>query len=200
MQRIMARLERSFFLQDTLTVARALLGQRLVRVLENGQRLAGIIVETEAYIGEEDKACHAACGRTARNAVMYGPPGHAYVYFIYGMHYCLNVVTEPAGFPAAVLIRALEPCEGIEWMRLHRHGRPDSELTNGPGRLCQALAIGRAFNGYDLCTGSLLFIEQGATVPVACSPRIGISADELARERPWRFFVPDNPFVSNLKP
>ena len=200
MLRIMARLERSFFLQDTLTVARALLGQRLVRVLENGQRLAGIIVETEAYIGEEDKACHAAHGRTARNAVMYGPPGHAYVYFIYGMHYCLNVVTEPAGFPAAVLIRALEPCEGIEWMRLHRHGRPDSELTNGPGRLCQALAIGRAFNGYDLCTGPLLFTEPGHTnVPVACSQRVGISADELAKERPWRFFVPDNPFVSTLK-
>jgi DNA-3-methyladenine glycosylase len=130
------RLGREFYARDTLTVARELLGQRLVRVMEDGQRLAGIIVETEAYIGEEDQACHASHGRTPRNAVMYGPAGFAYIYFIYGMYYCLNVVTEQEGFPAAVLIRAIEPTEGIPRMQAYRQGRPLHELTNGPGKLC----------------------------------------------------------------
>ena len=194
----MARLSREFYARDTLVVARQLLGQRLVRLLE-GERLSGRIVEVEAYVGETDRACHAACGRTARNAVMYGPPGHAYVYFIYGMHHCLNVVTADEGFPAAVLIRALEPVEGLETMRRLRRGRPDRELTNGPAKLCQALAIDRTFNGLDLCADDPLFIEAGPPVDdadVETGPRVGVRGDEAALTAPWRFFVRGNPFVS----
>lgn len=194
----MDRLRRDFYRRSTLTVARELLGQRLVRILD-GQRLSGLIVEVEAYIGEDDAACHAACGRTPRNEVMYGPPGYAYVYFIYGMHHCLNVVTEETGFPAAVLIRALEPLEGLDIMRRYRSGRPDRELTNGPAKLCQALAIEMGFNGVDLCTGEGLFIEECRMVAqeeVGTSPRIGIKADELAMSVPWRFYLQGNAFVS----
>ena len=194
----MARLSREFYARDTLVVARQLLGQRLVRLLE-GERLSGRIVEVEAYVGETDRACHAACGRTARNAVMYGPPGHAYVYFIYGMHHCLNVVTADEGFPAAVLIRALEPVEGLATMRRLRQGRPDRELTSGPAKLCQALAIDRTFNGLDLCADGPLFIEAGPPVDdadVETGPRVGVRGDEAALTAPWRFFVRGNPFVS----
>ena len=194
----MTRLGREFYQQPTLQIARDLLGKRLVRVLD-GQRLSGIIVETEAYIGEADKACHASRGRTPRTEVMYGPPGHAYVYFIYGMHHCFNVVTEEEGFPAAVLIRALEPLEGLEWMRRHRPGRPDGQLTNGPGKLCAALAIDRTLNGVDLCISQVFFIEGGRTVAdeeIATSPRIGIRSDEVARSRPWRFYIKGNRCVS----
>ncbi len=194
----MSRLKRDFYRRSTLTVARELLGQRLVRIVD-GQCLSGRIVEVEAYIGEDDAACHAACGRTPRNEVMYGPPGHAYVYFIYGMHHCLNVVTEEEGFPAAVLVRAIEPLEGLEIMRHHRPGKPDGELTNGPAKLCQALAINRSFNGVDLCTSETLFIEKGQRMTeeeIATSPRIGIKADELARSVPWRFYLKGNAFVS----
>ncbi|TEU16594.1 MAG: DNA-3-methyladenine glycosylase [Anaerolineales bacterium] len=194
----MIRLDRNFYYQPTLQMARDLLGKRLVRVL-NGQRLSGLIVETEVYIGEADKACHASRGRTPRTEVMYGPPGHAYIYFIYGMHHCFNVVTEEEGFPAAVLIRALEPLEGLEWMRRHRPGRPDGQLTNGPGKLCAALAIDRTLNGMDLCTSQVFFIEEGRTVAgeeIATSPRIGIRSDEVARSRPWRFYIKGNSCVS----
>ena len=194
----MNRLDRSFYYQPTLQVAQGLLGQQLVRVVGR-QRLSGRIVETEAYIGEADRACHASRGRTPRTEVMYGRPGHAYVYFIYGMHHCFNVVTEEEGFPAAVLIRALEPMEGLEWMRRHRPGRPDDQLTNGPGKLCAALAIDRTLNGVDLCTSRVFFIEEGRTVAdeeVATSPRIGIRSDEVARSRPWRFYIRDNLCVS----
>lgn len=194
----MTRLPREFYDRDTLLVARELLGQRLVRLL-NGERLVGRIVEVEAYIGETDQACHASCGRTARNAVMYGPPGHAYVYFIYGMHHCLNVVTEGEGFPAAVLIRALEPLAGVAAMRRLRQGRPDRELTNGPAKLCQALNIDRTFNGIDLCAPGPLFIEAGTPVneaEVGTGPRVGVRGDEQALTAPWRFFVRSNPFVS----
>ena len=194
----MARLGRGFYQQPTLQMARDLLGKQLVRIL-NGQRLSGIIVEAEAYIGEADRACHASRGRTPRTEVMYGPPGHAYVYFIYGMHHCFNVVTEEEGFPAAVLIRALEPLEGLEWMRRHRPGRPDDQLTNGPGKLCAALAIDRTLNGVDLCTSRVFFIEEGRTVAdegIATSPRIGIRSDEVARSRPWRFYIKGNRCVS----
>ena len=194
----MTRLGRDFYQQPTLQMARDLLGKRLVRVL-NGQRLSGLIVETEAYIGEADKACHASRGRTLRTEVMYGLPGHAYVYFIYGMHHCFNVVTEEKGFPAAILIRALEPLEGLEQMRRHRPRRPDDQLTNGPGKLCAALAIDRTLNGVDLCTSQVFFIEEERTVAdeeIATSPRIGIRSDEVARNRPWRFYIKGNPCVS----
>ena len=194
----MIRLDRSFYHQSTLHVAQGLLGQRLVRIV-GGQRLSGLIVETEAYIGETDGACHASRGCTPRTVVMYGPPGHAYIYFIYGMHHCFNVVTEEEGFPAAVLIRALEPLEGLKWMRRYRSGRPDDQLTNGPGKLCAALAIDRTLNSVDLCTSQVFFIEEGRTIAdeeIAASPRIGIKSDEVARSMPWRFYIKGNRCVS----
>jgi len=194
----MDRLERAFFARDTLRVARELLGQRLVRQL-NGQRIAGRIVETEAYVGEGDAACHAARGRTARNAVMFGPAGYAYVYFIYGMHYCFNIVTETEGFGAAVLVRALEPLEGIDAMRHHRKGRDGVELTNGPAKLCYALAIDRGLNGADLATSEELWIEGDVSMPddeVATGPRVGVRGDGRALTLPWRFWLRDSGYVS----
>jgi len=185
------RLARDFYARDTLEVARELLGQRLVRVLD-GERLSGIIVETEAYIGEEDRACHAWRGRTPRTEVMYGPPGHAYIYFIYGMYHCLNVVADGLGFPAAVLIRGVQPQEGVEYMRRNRGFRLEEELTNGPGKLCQALAIDQSLNGLDLCHSDLLFIEEARVVDpgeIEVTPRIGIRADEIAKGKPWRFLL-----------
>jgi DNA-3-methyladenine glycosylase len=136
----MPHLPRSYFDRPTLLVARDLLGQRLVRVLD-GKRLSGRIVEVEAYVGEDDQACHARPGRTNRNAPMYGPPGHLYTYLIYGLHHCFNVVTEREGFPAAVLIRTLEPLEDIVKMRELRGGRPDLPLTSGPARICSISSI-----------------------------------------------------------
>lgn len=194
----MQRLPREFYTRPTLTVAQELLGQRLVRLLD-GQRLAGRIVEVEAYLGEMDQASHARPGRTHRNAPMYGPPGHAYVYFIYGMYYCLNAVTEPEGSPAAVLIRGLEPLEGLEAMRRRRPGRSDHDLTSGPGKLCQALAVDGALNRADLCRGKVLWIEAGAPVTsdqVATGPRIGVRGDRRARTAPWRFYVRHHPCLS----
>lgn len=194
----MKRLPRAFYARPTLTVAQELLGQRLVRLL-SGQRLAGRIVEVEAYLGETDQASHARPGRTPRNAAMYGLPGHAYVYLIYGMYHCLNAVTEPEGSPAAVLIRALEPVEGLETMRRHRPARSDRELTSGPGKLCQALAIDRSLNCADLCQGSALWIEANATIAptlIATGPRIGVRGDSRAQTAPWRFYVRDHPCLS----
>ncbi len=189
-------LPRSFFDRPTLTVARELLGQLLVRQLED-QLLIGRIVETEAYIGEGDPACHAARGKTPRNAVMYGPPGYAYIYFIYGMYFCLNVVTEAEGFPAAVLIRALEPVAGIPVMQQLRGQQKLTRLTSGPGKLCQALQLTREENGLDLCQPGELFIARGEPVPneqVVVDGRIGIKE---GNEHPWRFFIKDNPHVSH---
>lgn len=195
----MPRLDRDFFARDTLVVARELLGQRLVHRVD-GDRLSGRIVETEAYVGEADEASHASCGPTARNAAMYGPPGHAYVYLIYGIHHCLNTVTVREGFPAAVLIRALEPLEGLDRMRALRGGRPDRELTDGPGKLCQALEIDLDLNGVDLCVSdAALFLEAAEPVDdeaVRTGPRIGVRGDGTALTAPWRFYVAQNPYVS----
>jgi len=176
-----------FFARPTLTVARALLGMRLVRNLE-GQRLSGLIIETEAYIGETDLGCHAKAGRTARNAVMYGPPGHAYVYFTYGMHWMLNAVTEREGFPAAVLLRAITPLEGQELISARRHGGD----TLGPAKLTQALGIDGTLNAADLCDPrSGLWIEAGQPVPqdqVITGPRVGLfTVPEPWKSLPWRF-------------
>ncbi len=199
----MGRFSREFFARDTLAVARDLLGVRLVRMLD-GERLSGVIVECEAYIGEDDTACHASKGRTARNEVMFGPPGYAYVYFTYGMHWMLNVVTEIEGFPAAVLVRAIEPVVGIETMRTLRQakGNPRREwdLTSGPARLTQALAIDRTLNGTDLVAGGELWLERGASFPddaLERGPRIGIRyAAEKDQRVPWRFWVRGNSYVS----
>ena len=180
-------LPREFYARPTLSVARELLGMRLVRILE-GVRLSGSIIETEAYIGETDLGCHAKAGQTRRNAVMYGPPGHAYVYFTYGMHWMLNAVTEPAGFPAAVLIRAIQPLEGREVISLRRQGRD----TLGPAKLTQALGIDGSLNGADLCDPhSGLWIEAAAPLAAAdviTGPRVGLfTVPEPWKSIPWRF-------------
>ncbi len=184
-------ISRSFFERPTLMVARELLGQRLVK-LEGDQRIAGLITETEAYIGSEDDGCHARAGLTKRNRSMWGPPGHAYVYFTYGMHWMLNIVTERDGFPAAVLLRAVEPVEGHEIIRRRRAGRPESELTDGPAKLCQAFSLDRSFDGLDLChPESVLFIERGVSIPEHCvttRPRVGFNqVSEPWKSMPWRF-------------
>ncbi len=182
-------LPREFYNRPTLTVARDLIGARLVRVLE-GVKLSGLITETEAYISENDLACHCKAGRTARTAVMYEEPGHAYVYFTYGNHWMLNVVTERVGFPAAVLIRAIQPMEGVDIMMERRHGRD----TFGPGKLCQAMGITKLENGVDLTKKSgELWIEEGVKVPnslVTKGPRVGLNnTPEPWLSKPWRFLV-----------
>jgi DNA-3-methyladenine glycosylase len=188
---------RSFYDRDAIDVARDLLGKTLVREL-NGERLSAMIVETEAYVGPHDLACHASKGMTDRNKVMFGPPGHAYVYFIYGMYYCLNLVTGHDGYPAAVLIRACEPIEGIEAMRrLRTKAKKDRDLTSGPGKLCMAMGIDRASNGADVCTGKTLFVEDAppAKEIVGCK-RIGVDYAGEYKDKPWRFYIKDNPYVS----
>jgi DNA-3-methyladenine glycosylase len=186
-----ACLPHAFYARPTVTVARLLLGMRLVRILD-GVRLAGTIIETEAYVGEEDLGCHARSGRSSRNAVMYGPPGFAYIYFTYGMHWMLNAVTEQEGFPAAVLLRAIQPLEGSELISQRRQGRD----TLGPAKLTQALGIDKAFNGLDLCDpNSRLRIEAGEAVPdgqVINGPRVGLyTVPEPWKSIPWRFRVID---------
>ena len=195
----MARLPRQFFARDTRRVARDLLGLRLVRVLPDGTRLSGRIVETEAY-RPGDAAAHAFRGRTARNAPMFARPGTAYVYFTYGMHFCFNVVPEAEGTPAAVLVRALEPLEGLAGMQARQPHLAARDLCRGPARLCRALAIDRAFSGCDLLErGSPLYLTTGEPVPasrVATSPRIGISGDAAAKAALWRWYVADSSSVS----
>jgi DNA-3-methyladenine glycosylase len=186
-------LPRSFYARPTLQVARELLGTRLVR-LEGGVRLAGIIVEAEAYCGEQDLGCHAKAGRTPRTEVMYGPPGHAYVYFTYGMHWLFNCVTMPEGSPEAVLIRAIVPVEGLEQIAERRGHQPHELWTDGPAKLTQALNIDGAQNGVDLTrTGSPVFLEAGETIPderVTIGPRVGLNTvPEPWKSKPWRFLA-----------
>lgn len=181
----------TFYDRPVLQVARELLGARLVRTLD-GQRLSGVIVETEAYRGEDDLACHARVGRTPRTAVMFGPPGRAYVYFTYGMHWLLNCVSETEGYPAAVLLRAIVPLEGREIIAARRAGRPAREWCSGPARLCQALGIDGRLNGAGLCDPhGELWIEAGEPPPadrVRTGPRVGIdSVPEPWLSMPWRF-------------
>ncbi len=192
----MKQLARDFFARPTLVVSRQLLGHRIIRLEDNQRRLSGLIIETEAYIGTEDQACHCRHGRTARNAVMWGPPGHAYVYFTYGMHWMLNITTEPEGSPAAILIRGLIPVEGLEAMR-RRRLRRDEELTNGPAKLCQALAIDGSLNGYDIShAAARLYIEPALEIPdnlITTGPRVGLNnVPEPWLSKPWRFHVDQN--------
>ncbi len=190
----------AFYARPTLDVARGLLGKVLVHAAPEGTA-AGIIVEVEAYVGESDPACHAAAGFTRRNAPLYGPPGRAYVYVNYGLHHLVNAVTEPEGAPAAVLIRALEPVDGLGLMRRRRSAasasrvpRDDAALCRGPGNLTAALGITLAQNRVDL-SGERLFIEErGLPVPEpAWSPRIGIT---VGADRRWRCYAASNPHVS----
>jgi DNA-3-methyladenine glycosylase len=178
-------------------VAMGLLGCRLVRILD-GERLAGLIVETEAYRGRRDPASHAFRGRTKRNEVMFGPAGHAYVYFTMGAHFCLNITTEQNVMPAAVLIRAIEPAEGIDVMKRNRGLDDLNRLADGPGKLTRALKIERDLNGEDIVRSSSLYLELG-TIPkrISKSSRIGISAGKSFR---WRFYVEGSEFVSKAKP
>ncbi len=187
------KLKVEFYNRPTLRVAKELLGKYLV-VNRKGKKLSGKIVETEAYCGLNDPASHAYGGMTPRNKIMFGEPGHAYVYFTYGMYYCLNVITERKGFPAGVLIRALEPKDGIDIMMKRRKKERLEELTSGPGKLCQAMGIDKAFYGADL-TGKTIYIEDRGEKAgkIVSTNRIGI--DE-GKEKKWRFYIRDNRFVS----
>jgi DNA-3-methyladenine glycosylase len=190
---IASRLHRLFFARTTEGVARALLGQIVVSLTPEGIT-SGRIVETEAYLGPDDPASHAARLKQGRVEAMWGEPGIAYVYRSYGVHAMLNVVTEPAGETGAVLIRALEPIEGIDLMQARRGVERTTLLCSGPGRLCQALGIGLDLHGTDLVTSDRLWIASGARVQdVSVSGRIGISRGQ---EHPWRFWVTGNPHVS----
>lgn len=180
----MNKLTRDFYLQDTLTVAQGCLGKILIYESESG-RVSGRIVETEAYT-TGDPACHACRGLTKRNAAMFGPPGHAYVYFTYGFHFCLNFVTQPSGVAEAVLIRALEPLEGIETMRSNRGKSAPRDLCSGPGKLTQALGIDISLNNADLLGDTLYVLDDAADIgEIIARPRIGI---RQATDLPWRFY------------
>ncbi len=190
----------SFFCRDTAEVARDLLGMWLVNFSVEGCA-GGIIVETEAYRGAEDPASHAYRGETRRNRAMFGEPGKAYVYFIYGNHFCLNVVAHPPGKAGAVLLRALEPRIGVELMENRRGGKSGKELCNGPGKLCCALGVDRSYYGMPfrpLCERKGLGLGKSGhkyEYEIECGPRIGI---KLAREARLRFWIKGNPYVSKL--
>jgi DNA-3-methyladenine glycosylase len=184
------KITRDFYARRTLTVARELIGMHLVRA-EGGTIRSGRIVETEAYQGPRDLAAHSSRGRTARTEIMFGPPGHAYVYFIYGFWYCLNIVTAAQGVPHAVLLRALEPVAGI------------ADKTWGPGLLCRAMHIDKRLNGADLC-GDALWLESppASSRPprIARSARIGVEYAGDWAARPWRYYDKDSPYVSTASP
>ncbi len=200
----------SFWQQPTLQLARSLLGMELVRESADGVT-AGMIVEVEAYRGPMDKAAHSYGGKpTERTRAMFGPPGHAYVYFIYGMHYCMNVVSAEEGIPEAILIRALEPTEGIGLMARRRgltltltDGTKLSQLkrlTNGPAKLCEAMAIDRSLYGTDLTRPPLYLRHYQDPIPdemIRTGPRINIAYAEEAVHYPWRFWIDQNPYVSS---
>ncbi len=205
------KLPNSFYLrEDTIAAAKELLGKLIVVPDEKGRRVSGMIVETEAYLGVDDRAAHSYNGRrTPRNEVTYGKGGHVYVFFIYGMYYQLNVVTGAVDHPNVVLIRAVEPVEGIEIMRQRRWSEPeaiaagskkDRNLTSGPGKLCIALNIDRSLNGEDL-RGKHIWLEDHRTFTdkeIAVGKRIGIDYAGEDADRPWRFWVKENQFVSKV--
>ncbi len=193
---LLRALPREFYLRDPVVVARDLLGKRLARETSAGV-CVGRIVEVEAYLSRRDPACHASRGMTQRNAAMFGPAGHAYVYMIHH-RWCLNAVTEPEGVPSAILIRAIEPLDGIELMHQRRRTDIVRDLARGPARLCEALAVDRTYNGWDLTAGRELWIAEGPDINeprlrIVRSARIGISS---AQRRLLRFYVANNRFVS----
>jgi DNA-3-methyladenine glycosylase len=193
-----ARLPRSFYARRSTEVAPDLLGRILVRRTQDGVKLAARIVETEAY-EPDDPASHAFRGKTARNAVMFGEPGHLYVYFTYGMHFCMNVVTGRSGEGMAVLLRAAEPVGGLEEMRRRRGRSHVRELCSGPAKLCQAFGVDRSFDGTDLVQGNDLWIAEGTSVPsslVVAGGRVGI---RVGLEHAWRFTVDGDPYVSGRR-
>ena len=198
-----SRLSPEFFTRtDTLRVARDLLGKLLVVPTSDGHRVSGMIVETEAYLGELDKAAHSFGGRrTARNEITYGEGGHVYVFFVYGMYYQLNLVTGRMDHPHVVLIRGVEPVEGIDIMRERRGSMKDANLTSGPGKLCIALGITRELNGESLM-GERIWVEEHRRIrknDIANGARVGIDYAEEFVEMPWRFWVAGNPFVTKVK-
>ena len=185
----------AFYARNTVTVAQELLGKILVREL-GATVLEGMIVETEAYRGRDDPASHAYRALTRRNEVMFGEPGRAYVYFTYGMHYCLNITTESVGQAGAVLIRALQPIKGLAEMKRRRRIEYVKDLSNGPAKLTQAFAVTKALNGYDLTSGKELFVSRPfhpERLSITAGGRIGIRS---GCEKPWRFFVEGSPYVS----
>lgn len=197
---LVTKLSRQFYTREaTLRIARDLLGKLLVVPTDTGVRVSGTIVETEAYLGESDRGAHSFGGRrTARNEVTYALGGRIYVFFVYGMYHQLNIVTGPAGHPHVCLIRAVEPAEGIEVMRGRRGSMADKNLTSGPGKLCIAFAIDRSLNGED-ALGGRIWIEDAPKVPasrISTGKRIGIDYAREYAEKPWRFWVTGNPFVS----
>jgi DNA-3-methyladenine glycosylase len=197
----LVKLERDFYTRaDTLSVARGLLGKRLVVPSPEGVRVSARIVEVEAYLGVEDRAAHSYGGRrTARTEMMFSVGGTVYVFFVYGMHHQFNVVAGPEGRPHAVLVRAVEPEEGIELMLERRPVKKERELTNGPGKLCRALGIDGSYNGEDL-TGARVWIEETGvklgTEEIAAGPRVGIDYAGEDALKPWRFWVRGNEYVS----
>lgn len=193
----MSRLEEKFYSRPAERVALDLLGKVFVR-REPGDILRGRIVETEAYCGRSDPGSHAFRGPSPRTSVMFGPAGFLYVYFTYGMHYCVNVVTDRDGIAGAVLLRALEPLQGLETMRQRRGSRPDEDLCNGPAKLCQAFGIGREQNDTSLLAGDIWIEDDGVEVgEIAHTTRVGLSA---GKDLPLRFFVKGSAFVSRGKP
>jgi DNA-3-methyladenine glycosylase len=194
------RLSRSFYSRSALEVAPDLIGKVLVRRLGK-KKLSGKIVETEAYAGPHDLACHASKGHTPRTSIMFGAPGHAYVYMIYGFYFCLNVVTEPVGYPAAVLIRAVEPIESLDLMREFRNNpERETNIASGPGKLCMAMSIDKQLNGADLL-GSELWIEDRklGSGPIRTSPRVGVDYAGEYKDKPWRFYLDGNAHVSRVR-
>lgn len=190
------KLPRAFYEQTTIDVAKQLLGKYLVRKHPEGETI-GRIVETEAYVGPHDLACHASKGRTARTEVMFGPAGHAYVYFIYGFYNMLNLVTEVKDYPAAVLIRAVEPVTGVELMKARRKSNMLRSLASGPGKLCQAFAVDRTLNGTNL-GGTILYVEdRGEPTPkFRATTRIGVDYAGKWKDKPYRYLVRGSEFVS----
>lgn len=192
------KLTQSFFEQPTLKVAGGLLGKFLV-VQKNGKRVVGKIVETEAYIGENDLACHASKGRTNRSEILYRKAGTVYVYLVYGMYYCLNIVTERENFPSAVLLRAIEPEEGMDLMENRRKTNVLRNLASGPGKLCMAFGIGKELNGKTVFGKDIWIENRGEDEPsknIVSAPRVGVDYAKHCKNLPWRFYIKDNQFVS----